>query len=337
MHANIKLVAVGAALGFTLYTTLLHGTPAMEPIGAPAAAAEVDSGAPPVSVATPAEEEPTHLIKAAEIVRYANPNSLNLRSSVALILDEREGVTLYGHNTHAQRPIASLTKLMTAMVIFDAGLPLDELIEITRADRDTLKGTRSRLQYGSVFTRYDLLQAALGASDNRAAAALARTYPGGTDAMIQVMNATAQQLGMTQTRYTDASGLDSGNVSTAEDLAKLVLATAKHPLFRVLTTNASFSVTDLWNTSDVGFVNTNRLVRGESWEIGLSKTGYTADAGNCLVMQATIAQRPVIIVLLNSWGKLSRVGDSNRIRDWLLKTERKAQHLNNSVATNVRG
>lgn len=330
MHPNIKLVAVGAALGLTLYTTL-HGTRAMGPADPPPVAA--DTGAPPASVATPAQAEPTHLIKAAEIVRYANPNGLALRSSVALILDEREGVTLYGHNTHAQRPIASLTKLMTAMVIFDAGLPLDELIEITRDDRDTLRGTRSRLQYGSVFTRYDLLQAALGASDNRAAAALARTYPGGTDAMIRAMNATALHLGMTQTRYTDSSGLDSGNVSTAEDLAKLVMATAKHPLFRVLTTNASFSVTDLWNTSDVGFVNTNRLVRGESWEIGLSKTGYTADAGHCLVMQATIAQRPVIIVLLNSWGKLSRVGDSNRIRDWLLKTERKAQHLNNSVAS----
>ncbi len=333
MHVNFKLVAVGTVLGLTLYTTLLHGTSALEPGSPPDTMTEVDSHTPLPSVATPAEEEATHLIKAAEIVRYSNPGSLALRSSVALILDEREGVTLYSHNPQAQRPIASLTKLMTAMVIFDAGLPLDELIEITRDDRDTLKGTRSRLQYGSVFTRYDLLQAALGASDNRAAAALARTYPGGSDAMIHAMNTTALQLGMGKTRFTDSSGLDSGNVSTAEDLAKLVLATTKHPLFRVLTTNASFSVTDLWNTSDVGFVNTNRLVRGESWEIGLSKTGYTADAGHCLVMQATIAQRPVIIVLLNSWGKLSRVGDSNRIRDWLLKTERKAQHLSHSVAT----
>ncbi len=333
MKANIKLVAVGTALGLTLFTTLMHATRAMEPVIPPTpVTAVVETSAPVVSVQGPAQEQ-TPPIKASDIVRYSNPNSLYLRSSVALILDEREGVTLYGHNAQALRPIASLTKLMTAMVIFDAGLPLDELVEITRDDRDTLKGTRSRLQYGSVFTRYDLLQAALGASDNRAAAALGRTYPGGTDAMIRAMNATALQLGMTRTHYTDTSGLDSGNVSTAEDLARLVVATDKHPLFRVLTTNASFSVTDLWNTSEIGFVNTNRLVRGESWEIGLSKTGYTADAGSCLVMQATIAHRPVIIVLLNSWGKLSRVGDSNRIRDWLLKTELKVQRMNNSVAT----
>lgn len=330
MKADIKLAAVGAVLGLTLYTTLIHGIHAPEPAPPPAAVVVEDGVAE--STAAPAHEE-TNLIKASEIVRYSNPASLYLRSSVALILDEREGVTLYAHNTQAARPIASLTKLMTAMVIFDAGLPLDELIEITRDDRDTLKGTRSRLAYGSVFTRYDLLQASLGASDNRAAAALARTYPGGTPAMIQAMNATAQRLGMTRTRFKDSSGLNSGNVSTAEDLVKLVIATDKHPLFKVLTTNASFSVTDLWNTEDVGFVNTNRLVRGESWEIGLSKTGYTSEAGNCLVMQATIANRPVIIVLLNSWGKLSRVGDSNRIRDWLLKTERKVQHLNHTVVT----
>ncbi len=333
MTTKIKLAAVGAALGLTLFTTLWHSTRAMGPVTPPTSApAAVETSVPVASAPEPTHES-SPLIKASDIVRYSNPSSLYLRSSVALILDEREGIALYGHNTQTPRPIASLTKLMTAMVIFDSGLPLDELIEITREDRDTLRGSRSRLPYGSVFTRYDLLQAALGASDNRAAAALGRTYPGGTAAMVQAMNATALRLGMTHTHYADASGLDKDNVSTAEDLAKLVMATSKHPLFHVLTTNASFSVTDLWNTSEVGFVNTNRLVRGESWDISLSKTGYTSDAGHCLVMQANIANRPVIIVLLNSWGKFSRVGDSNRIRDWLLKTERKAQRITNSVAT----
>lgn len=342
MTTKIKLTAVGAALGITLFTTLWHSTRAMGPVTLPSAAATTteaptttvtESSAPVASAPEPAHDAP--ILKASDLVRYSNPHSLYLRSSVALILDEREGVPLYSHNTQTPRPIASLTKLMTAMVIFDSGLPLDELIEITRDDRDTLRGSRSRLPYGSVFTRYDLLQAALGASDNRAAAALGRTYPGGTPAMVQAMNATALRLGMTHTHYADASGLDKRDVSTAEDLAKLVMATSKHPLFHVLTTNASFSVTDLWNTAEVGFVNTNRLVRGESWDISLSKTGYTSDAGHCLVMQANIADRPVIIVLLNSWGRLSRVGDSNRIRDWLLKTERRAQRITNSVATNA--
>lgn len=333
MTTNTKLVAVAAVLGLTLFTTLLHGTPAVEPAapGNPAPAT-ADAGAAPEGTA-PAAAEPSPLAKAADFLRYGNPDQLYLRSGVSLIMDQREGVMLYGHNVDTPRPIASLTKLMTAMVILDAGLPLDELIEITRDDRDTLRNSRSRLPFGAVFTRYDLLQAALGASDNRAAAALARTYPGGTDAMIQAMNATAAKLGMARTHYADASGLNSANVSTAADLVKLIAATGKHPLFQALTTNPEFHVTDLWNTRQIAFVNTNRLVRRESWDIGLSKTGYTADAGHCLVMEATIAKRPVVIVLLNSWGKFSRLGDSNRIRDWLLKTERKVQHINNSVAS----
>ena len=335
MKADIKLLVVGMTLGLTLLTTVMHATRATEhAVAVDAAASGVGvPDAPSVLQTNPIGITPALPIAASDIIRYGRPEKLALRSSVALIMDAREGVVLYGHNIDNPRPIASLTKLMTAMVILDAGLPLDEPIVITRADRDTLRGTRSRLQYDAIFTRYDLLQAALGASDNRAAAALARTYPGGAELMFQAMNATAQKLNMTHTRYADASGLDSNNVSTAEDLVKLIVATNKHPLFQALTTNASFHITDLRKGTSIPFVNTNRLVRRESWDIGLSKTGYTAAAGSCLVMQTTIGNRPLVIVLLNSWGKFSRLGDSNRIRDWLLQTERKVQHINSAVAS----
>ena len=326
MKTDIKLIAVGAALGITLFTTLFHGSSATEH---PAITGEAEAAAPAVEP----EAEPVALANAADILRHANPNGLYLRSGVALIMDEREGVVLYGQKIDTPRPIASLTKLMTAAVILDAGLPLDELIEITRDDRDRLRGTGSRLAYGSIYSRHDLLMAALAASDNRAAAALARTYPGGTPAMIQAMNDKAKQLDMMQTRFADSSGLDSNNISTAQDLAKLAIANIKQPLLHAMTTDAAFSITDRRSGARVQYHNTNRLVRKESWDIGLSKTGYTADAGNCLIMQTTIADRPLIIVLLNSWGKYSRVGDSNRIRDWLIRAERKAIKANNTLAS----
>jgi len=258
-----------------------------------------------------------------QILRYARPSKLFLRSSVALVMDQREGAILYGRDIDVPRPIASLTKLMTSLVTLQAGLPLDEPVTITRADRDRLRGTKSRLRYGTVLSRHDLLHAALGASDNRAAAALGRTYPGGKQAAVQAMNLKAEQLGMTETQFRDTSGLHSGNVSTARDLAKLVAEMEKHPLFRTLSTTGRFSVTDRRSGKKIPFLNTNRLVRRDAWDIGLSKTGYTADAGNCLVMQTKIAERPLIIVLLNSWGKLSKFGDSNRIRKWLLNIERR--------------
>jgi D-alanyl-D-alanine endopeptidase (penicillin-binding protein 7) len=328
MRNDIKLALVAVAVVFTLVAAIFPGarssvSPADDAAPAPDAAS---------TPAAPAVEAPP-AITASDIIRYGNPDQLSLRSSVALIMDAREGVVLYGHHIDDQRPIASLTKLMTAMVILNANLPLDEDIEITRADRDTLRGTRSRLQYGAIFTRYDLLRAALGASDNRAAAALGRTYPGGTEAMVKAMNDTALALGMQHTYYADTSGLDSANVSTAQDLVRLVNATTKHPLFHTFTTSAAFAITEQRTSAQIRFNNTNRLVRSESWDIGLSKTGYTADAGHCLVMQATINSRPVTIVLLNSWGKYSRLGDSNRIRDWLQKTERKVLRINNGVVT----
>jgi D-alanyl-D-alanine endopeptidase (penicillin-binding protein 7) len=289
----------------------------------PRHAEEALSSAPPAApVALPAEPEEDFL-SAAQLLRHARPEQLSLRSSVALVLDERENVILYGLNIDERRPIASLTKLMTAMVCLDAKLPLDEIIVISRADRDRLRGSKSRLSYGTKLTRRDTLQIALAASENRAAHALARTHPGGKKAFIKAMNRKAVKLGMKDSHFEDPTGLHSGNVSTAGDLARLVAAAGKYKIIRRMTTRAKGSVTDLRKGWKVEFLNTNRLVRKKEWSIGLSKTGYIADAGNCLVMQTEISDRPVIIVLLNSWGKLSKFGDSNRIRKWLTKAQTK--------------
>ena len=188
-------------------------------------------------------------------------------------------------------------------------------------DRDRLRGTHSRLGFGETYMLRDLLLAALASSDNRAAAALIRSYPGGTEAGIAAMNAKAAALGMTRTRFHDASGLHRGNISTAHDLARLALAASRYPLIAAFTTTSVFEVTELGSGERISFYNTNRLVYNDAWQIDLSKTGYTSDAGNCLVMHTTIAGRPVVVVLLNSWGKLSKYGDSQRIRDWLLGIE----------------
>lgn len=283
-----------------------------------------DANVVPAPTAT---AKPATYVTAADIIQYGEPNRLALQSGVAMIVDEREGVTLYGRNIDRPRPIASLTKLMTAVVILESGLSLDESIQITRDDRDRLRGTGSRLPFGAHFTRYDLLRAALGASDNRAAAALGRTYPGGEEAMFRAMNLKAQQLGMNQTRFADASGLNNDNISTAADLVRLVAETRKYSLFETMTTTPAFHVTNLSTGRRIAFRNTNRLVHRSSWDIALSKTGYTAAAGNCLVMQATISERPLTIVLLNSWGKLSRYGDARRIQQWLQKAERRVPPL----------
>jgi D-alanyl-D-alanine endopeptidase (penicillin-binding protein 7) len=263
------------------------------------------------------------VIKAALIQQYLDPKKLFLRSSSALIMDVREDVILYGKNSTQQMPIASLTKLMTAMVVLDAKLPLDETIRISKADRDRLRGSKSRLAYGTLLTRNDLLLIALAASENRAAAALARTYPGGKNAFVRAMNEKAGALGMPRTRFKDPTGLNSGNVSTAVDLSTMVQAAYQYPLIRDMTTTAKSSVTDLRSGWEIEFFNTNRLVRKDSWNIELSKTGYISDSGYCLVMHTEIHDRPLIVVLLNSWGKLSKFGDAIRIKKWLIKTERK--------------
>ena len=260
-----------------------------------------------------------------ERVRYGNPGALALRSQVGLVVDEDEGVILYGRDADKPRPIASLTKLLTIVTLMDAKLSLDKVITITRQDRDRLKGSRSSLRYGTTLSRGELMRIALVASDNRAAAALARTFPGGSAALVRVMNEKTRLLGLAHTRAVDASGLGAGNISTARDLARLAYVARAYPLISDWSTTRRFSVTDRKSAKVLSFRNTNSLVHRDSWQIALSKTGFTSEAGNCLLMRTTLAGRSLIVVLLNSWGKFSKYGDSGRIRDWLLASERAAR------------
>jgi len=240
-----------------------------------------------------------------------------LKSSAVLIVDAETGEVLYDKNAAAVVSIASITKLMTAVVVLDAGLPLDEPIEISREDLINTRSARgfTPLNRGVTLTRDDLLRLALMASENRAAAALGRAYPGGLDAFVQAMNETAAELGMGDTRFVEPTGLSSENVSSAADLAKLVIAARDYPLIREHSTAPSAEVR--LGKRNVRFVNTNGLVRNASWEIAVSKTGFIRQAGRCLVMQANMSARSVVIVLLDSVGKYTRVGDANRIRQWL--------------------
>jgi len=241
------------------------------------------------------------------------------KSTGVLVLASSTGRTLYAKNAEEITPIASITKLMTAMVVLDSRLALDEALQITSEDIDTIKNTRSRLPIGSHFRRDDLLRLALMASDNRAASALGRSYPGGLPAFVHAMNAKARLLGLASTHFVDSSGLAPGNVSSALDLGKLVEEASRYDLIREYTTTEAVDVALPDSKRKLSFVNTNRLVRGSDWKIGLSKTGYISESGMCLVMQAVIANQPVVIVLLDSWGRLTRIGDANRIRRWLEK------------------
>jgi len=259
--------------------------------------------------------------KAVAVDRYDGTTPLRLASAKALVINQLTGETLYAKNTNVPTPIASVTKLMTAMVMLDAHLPLDEVVSIGDEDVDYLKGTSSRLSVGSVLTRGELLQLALMASENRAASALGRHYPGGKSAFVQAMNSKAQLLGMQSSRFVDSTGLDSNNVSTAEDLVKMVNAAFHYPEIRQVSTLPSQEVTLYGRQTPLNFVNTNALVRGGNWVIGLSKTGFINEAGRCLVMQAEISGQPTIIVLLDSVGKMTRIGDANRIRKWVERND----------------
>ena len=258
---------------------------------------------------------------------FAKPGDLHLRSNSALILDSQRGQVLFHKNADSVMPIASITKLMTAMVVLDAKLPLNQEIVIDSADVDVIKYTRSRLRVGTRFTRGQLLRLALMSSENRAAAALGRTYPGGLNAFVTAMNRKAFELGMGSTYFVDSTGLNSGNVSTARDLGKMVKAAHGYHLIRVFSTTAAHEVASVGKvrsrslkkvrSRSLNFVNSNRLVRSSSWDIGVSKTGFLSEAGRCLVMHANITGKPTIIVLLDSWGKNSRIGDANRIKKWM--------------------
>jgi D-alanyl-D-alanine endopeptidase (penicillin-binding protein 7) len=240
-----------------------------------------------------------------------------LRSSSVLVLDAESGETLYEKNSDTVLPIASITKLMTALVVLERDLDLEQRVAISREDFSATRRSRvrARLRPGSVLTRDDLLLLALMASDNLAAAALARTYPGGTEAFVAAMNAEAGRLGLHDTRFADPTGLSSDNVSSAQDLARLVKAAHGYPLIREYSTRPSAQVRA--RGGRVGFNNTNSLVRSGSWDIELSKTGYISAAGRCLVMHMRVASRDLVVILLDSWGRYSRIGDARRLRKWL--------------------
>ena len=244
-------------------------------------------------------------------------SKLRLMSANAIVLDAGDGKPVFAKAADEVTSIASVTKLMTAMVVLDANLPGDEALAIEMDDFDYLKGSRSRLRMGATLPRDEMLRLALMASENRAASALARHYPGGMPAFVAAMNAKAAELGMTRTHYEDPTGLSPRNVSTANDLARLVRAAADYPLIRQYSTTPAYFV-DVQSTGQtLGFNNSNALVKNGAWDIQLQKTGYIREAGRCVVMLATIASRPMVIVLLDSIGKLARLGDAERVRYWL--------------------
>ncbi|QID18978.1 D-alanyl-D-alanine endopeptidase [Nitrogeniibacter mangrovi] len=266
----------------------------------------------------------THVAVASPAVRFTAPalladeareDSPELRSRAFTIIDQLTGHILIERNAGDVQPIASLTKLMTAMVVLDRRQSLSEVLTVTRDDVDTLRHSRSRLPVGARLSREDLLRLALMASENRAASALARNYPGGLGAFVRAMNAKARSLGLSHTHFAEGTGLSADNVSTARELARMALAASRYPLIRAFTTTSSYAV-DLKGRQRE-FRNTNSLTRDPDWEIGLSKTGYIREAGRCLVMQAWLQGRPVLIVLLDSFGKYTRTADARRLRRWL--------------------
>lgn len=249
--------------------------------------------------------------------RVAAPPRLQLASEKAVVFDAQTGKVLYAKNANASAPIASITKLMTAMVVLDGKLPMDEMLTITKDDIDRLKGTYSRLQIGTRQSRKEMLRLALMSSENRAASALGRHYPGGRPAFLAAMNRKAAALKMAHTHFVDSTGLSSQNISSAGDLILMTQAASRYQLIREFTTTPQRTVSFPQPRYSLDFVNTNRLVRGGSWDIELSKTGFTNEAGRCLVMKTRVANRPLVMILLDSQGKLTPLGDANRIKRWM--------------------
>ncbi|MFQ1759577.1 D-alanyl-D-alanine endopeptidase [Aeromonas veronii] len=246
-----------------------------------------------------------------------NPAKLEVRSSSALVVDVKTGKTLYQKNSTKVRPIASLTKLMTALVVLDAKQNLNQTITVDKNDLDRVKHTHSRIRMGTKVTRRDALHLALMSSENRMASALARHYPGGRSAFVRAMNNKARQLGMRNTHFYDSTGLSTRNVSTAQDLGKLAAAAYRQPLIRQFTQDENREMRFSAPAYSLMFNNTNPLVKNPDWDVRLSKTGFTDEAGRCLVMRAKPDSRELAIVLLNSVGKRTPIGDANRIRKWL--------------------
>lgn len=245
----------------------------------------------------------------------ADGYDLFLKSSAAVVMDQPTGAILYEKKSHERLPIASITKLMTAMVLLDSKPYLAEQIEIASEDVDTLRNSHSRLPVRTSLTVEEMLRLALMSSENRAASALSRHYPGGKPAFVRAMNQKARSLGLRHTHFLDPTGLNTANVSSARDLAKMVIAAANYPLIREMTTTQSYD--QQVGNRILTFRNTNALVKNEDWKIDVSKTGYINESGKCLVMQTWLNNRPTVIVLLDSWGHYTPVGDSNRIKKWI--------------------
>jgi serine-type D-Ala-D-Ala endopeptidase (penicillin-binding protein 7) len=314
LKAGLALLALGVAL-----TAAVPGSAEAAKSRASAAAKK--------SQAKPVRKVVLRKVKVRKVVVPARPSfgqiaglrgtddPLDLKSSVALVIDQDTDEVLFSKNSEAVLPIASITKLMTAMVVLNAKQPLDEELTISQDDVDTEKGSGSRLAVGTRLRRGEMLHLALMASENRAAHALGRYYPGGQKAFVSAMNAQAGLLGMHATRYVEPTGLSSANQSSAQDLALLVKAASEQPLIRALSTAQQTAVEV--GDRQLQFRNTNALVRDPSWSIGLQKTGYISEAGRCVVMQAQLAGRTLIMVLLDSAGRYARVGDAERLRNWL--------------------
>lgn len=250
---------------------------------------------------------------------------LMLSSNVAFALDEASSKVLFEKNSDAPMPIASITKLMTGLVVVEAGQDMNEVLEVTSDDVDRLKYSSSRLPVGAKLTRADMLHIALMSSENRAASALGRNYPGGVPAFAAAMNAKAKALGMTDTHFVEPTGLSSENVASARDLAKLVMAAHEHPVLAQYSTNSKYEVDTGRRT--LHYVNTNRLIGNDDWEIELQKTGYISEAGRCLVMQVKIDERRVVMVFLDSKGGQSRFADAGRLRKWVVQKMNSATPL----------
>ena len=259
-----------------------------------------------------------------------NPAKLEVRSSSALVVDVKTGKTLYQKNATKVRPIASLTKLMTALVVLDAKQNLNQTITVDKNDLDRVKHTHSRIRMGTKVTRRDALHLALMSSENRAASALGRNYPGGLPAFVAAMNRKAAALGLRDTRFSDSTGLNSANVSSARDLVRMVSAASRYPLIREFSTTANYPVS--LNGRMRQFNNTNALVSSPDWQIGVSKTGFINESGKCLVMQAWLLNKPMIIVLLDSFGRFTRVADAQRVKRWL-----ESAAIQQKLAANLRG
>lgn len=258
-------------------------------------------------------------------IAFSGQDRLDLKSQAVMVLNTENNHIIYDKNSDEILPIASITKLMTAMVILDANLPFHEKITIDAADVDKLKNTTSRLVVGTSYPRYELLRLALMSSENRAAAALGRTYPGGIQAFVNAMNKKALTLKMFSSHFVEPTGLSSHNVSTARDLAKLVIASNDYATIRDFSTTSQHKISPENKKHQLQFVNSNSLVRSQNWEIDVSKTGYLHEAGRCLVMQANITGKSIAIILLNSSGKNTRIADANRVKKWMESSQYRKQ------------